>query len=99
MNLAWAAVLLASAALAQPAAPKPSQPELTGSLSYEVASRSGAVQSLKVTSGDGGSGPYKAVIVGDPPAPHPRPLPPPRPQALRCERENANRGLGQRRLP
>ena len=41
-------------------------PELTGSVTYEVASRSGIVQNLMFTIGDGGGGPYKSVLVGDP---------------------------------
>jgi dienelactone hydrolase len=45
---------------------EPGTPELTGSLSYEVSSRSGAVQNIVITVGDGGSGPYKSVLRGDP---------------------------------
>jgi dienelactone hydrolase len=40
-------------------------PELTGALSYDVASKSGAVQTIEVMIGDGGSGPYRSVLVGD----------------------------------
>jgi len=51
------------------AQPKPRPPELTGTLSYDIASPSGAVQNIVITVGDGGSGPYKAVLMGDPALP------------------------------
>jgi hypothetical protein len=41
-------------------------PELTGTVGFHVASGSGIVRSLIVTVGDGGTGPYKAVLMGDP---------------------------------
>jgi chlorophyllase-like protein len=44
-------------------------PELTGTIDFHVSSRSGMVQSLVVTVGDGGTGPYKAVLMGDPTLP------------------------------
>jgi hypothetical protein len=43
-----------------------SQPELAGSVSYEIASKSGMVQRVSITVGDGGSGPYKSALIGDP---------------------------------
>jgi hypothetical protein len=51
-----------AAALAQQQA---QEPELTGTIGFNVASRSGIVRSLVVTVGDGGTGPYKAVLIGD----------------------------------
>ncbi len=39
--------------------------ELTGNLSFDIASRSGLVRSVAITVGDGGSGSYKAIMVGD----------------------------------
>ena len=44
-------------------------PELTGTIGFNVASRSGIIQSVVVTVGDGGTGPYKAVLMGDPTLP------------------------------
>jgi hypothetical protein len=44
-------------------------PELTGTVGFNVASGSGIVRSLVVTVGDGGTGPYKAVLMGDPKLP------------------------------
>src|SRR5689334_16388712 len=41
-------------------------PELTGTLAFNVGSRSGRVERLAVTIGDGGTGPYQAVLMGDP---------------------------------
>jgi hypothetical protein len=60
--------LLVSVALAQGPAPAkiPTEPELVGTIPYEVASRNGVVQYLMIQVGDGGSGPYKAALVGDP---------------------------------
>lgn len=40
-------------------------PELTGTVAFEVTSKSGIVQNLMFTVGDGGSGPQKAAPVGD----------------------------------
>jgi hypothetical protein len=55
-------ILLAagSAAFAQ----KP--PDLTGTVSFDVGSASGRVESIAVQVGDGGSGKYKAILAGDP---------------------------------
>lgn len=44
-------------------------PELTGTLSYDVSSKNGSVQTIEVMIGDGGSGPYRSVLVGDPTLP------------------------------
>ena len=41
-------------------------PELTGTVAFNVGSRSGRVERLVVTIGDGGTGKYKAVLMGDP---------------------------------
>jgi len=41
-------------------------PELTGTLSFDIASRSGRVERLAVTVGDGGTGLYKAILAGEP---------------------------------
>ena len=41
-------------------------PELTGTVAFTTASRSGRVERLMVTIGDGGTGSYKAVLTGDP---------------------------------
>lgn len=40
--------------------------ELIGNLSCDINSKTGAVQSAVITIGDGGTGQYKAVMVGDP---------------------------------
>lgn len=45
------------------------QPEITGSVAFNVASKSGRVERLAVTVGDGGSGPYKAILWGEPTLP------------------------------
>ena len=44
-------------------------PELTGSVGFNVGSKSGRVERLAVTVGDGGSGPYKAILWGEPTLP------------------------------
>ena len=49
--------------------PQEPQPELAGTLSAEVSSKSGRVERISITVGDGGSGPYKAVLAGDPTLP------------------------------
>ena len=41
-------------------------PDLTGNLSFNVGSDSGRVERLAITIGDGGTGPYKAILFGDP---------------------------------
>ena len=45
------------------------QPDLTGAISFDVHSGSGRVETLAVTIGDGGTGPYKAILSGDPSLP------------------------------
>ncbi len=44
-------------------------PELTATVGFNVASKSGRVERLAVTIGDGGSGPYKAILWGEPALP------------------------------
>lgn len=39
--------------------------ELTGNLSFNITSRSGLVRSIAITVGDGGTGPYQSIMVGD----------------------------------
>jgi dienelactone hydrolase len=39
--------------------------ELTGQMSFDISSRSGIVRSVAITIGDGGTGPYKAIMAGD----------------------------------
>ena len=59
--------LLATGVFAQagrPEPPKPKQPELIGTMPW--ATNNAGVQYLMVQVGDGGSGPYHAVLVGDP---------------------------------
>jgi hypothetical protein len=59
--IALVAVLLtATVAIAQQ---KP--PELTGTVSFDVGSDSGRVERVAVQIGDGGRGPYKAILAGD----------------------------------
>jgi hypothetical protein len=41
------------------------QPDLTGSIGFTVHSASGRVETLAATIGDGGTGPYKAILSGD----------------------------------
>src|SRR5215467_16014927 len=41
------------------------QPDLTGAISFNVHSTSGRVETLAVTIGDGGTGPYKSILSGD----------------------------------
>ena len=59
-------VLIAAAAIGASVVLAAQQPELTGSVPFVVGSRSGIVQRVAVTVGDGGSGPYKAILAGDP---------------------------------
>jgi len=47
------------------AAAQQKQPDLVGTVNFNVGSASGRVESLVVTIGDGGTGNYKAVLVGD----------------------------------
>ena len=42
------------------------KPQLVGTIAFDVDSRSGRVETLEVTIGDGGTGPYKAILSGDP---------------------------------
>ena len=44
-------------------------PELTGTIAFDVDSRSGRVETLEVTIGNGGTGPYQAILSGDPSLP------------------------------
>ena len=44
-------------------------PELTGTLGFDVDSRSGRVERIAVQIGDGGTGRYKAILAGDPSLP------------------------------
>lgn len=60
---AWAAYFLMGP-LDLRAQAKP--PELVGVIAFDVGSRSGRIETLQVTIGDGGTGPYKAILSGDP---------------------------------
>lgn len=65
----WAtlcALLLASPFLV---AQRKKTPELTGTIAFDVDSRSGRVETLEVTIGNGGTGPYQAILSGDPSLP------------------------------
>ena len=62
------ALFLLMAAHALSAQPKKA-PALTGTIAFDVDSRSGRVETMEVTIGDGGTGPYKAILSGDPPLP------------------------------
>jgi dienelactone hydrolase len=63
--VALSALVLSSALYAQQAPPKiPTEPELVGTLPYSTTN--GPTQYIVVQVGDGGSGPYKSVLVGDP---------------------------------
>ena len=59
-------VLVSCMALGVPVAAQQKPPELTGTLSFDVGSGSGRVESLAVQIGDGGTGRYKAILAGDP---------------------------------
>ena len=48
------------------AAAQETVPELTGTLAFHVESASGRVERLAVMIGDGGTGPYKAILTGEP---------------------------------
>src|SRR5512142_2653725 len=62
---ALSALTLGSAIYAQQPAPKiPTEPELVGTLPWSTTN--GPTQYIVVQVGDGGSGPYKSVLVGDP---------------------------------
>ena len=66
---ALGALLLASSFLIGLIAQRKTGPQLTGTIAFDVESRSGRVESLEVTIGDGGTGPYKAILSGDPSLP------------------------------
>ena len=66
-SLLAASLLLPSLAIAQD-----DPPELTGSVPFNVTSKSGRLERVAVTIGDGGTGPYKAVLWGEPSC---RPMP------------------------
>jgi hypothetical protein len=51
------------------AAERKKAPELVGTVSFDVQSRSGRVETMEVTIGDGGTGPHKAILSGDPTLP------------------------------
>ncbi len=62
---ALSALVLCPAVCGQQAAPRvPPEPELVGTLPYSTTN--GPTQYIVIQVGDGGSGPYKAVLVGDP---------------------------------
>ncbi len=62
---ALSALVFGTAMYAQQAAPKiPTEPELVGTLPYSTTN--GPTQYIVIQVGDGGSGPYKSVLVGDP---------------------------------
>lgn len=44
-------------------------PELVGTVSFDIGSNQGRVETMEITIGDGGTGPYKAVLTGDPSLP------------------------------
>lgn len=62
------AALCFLAALLQ-AADEKKRPELIGTVAFDVGSQSGRIETLEVTIGDGGTGPYKAILSGDPSLP------------------------------
>jgi len=64
IGLLAASLLLPSLATAQD-----DPPELTGSVPFNVTSKSGRLERLAVTIGDGGTGPYNAVLWGEPTLP------------------------------
>ena len=55
--------------LAMPAEGRQKPPELTGTLTFDVGSASGRVESLAVQIGDGGTGRHRAILAGDPSLP------------------------------
>jgi hypothetical protein len=63
-SLLAASLLLPSLAIAQD-----DPPELTGSVPFNVTSKSGRLERVAVTIGDGGTGPWKAVLWGEPSLP------------------------------
>lgn len=65
MKIATLLLIAAHALIAQPK----KGPELTGTIAFDVDSRSGRIETMEVTIGDGGTGPYKAILSGDPTLP------------------------------
>ena len=63
------AATLLMAASACLVAQRKKAPELTGTIAFDVDSRSGRVETMEVVIGDGGAGPYKAVLTGAPSLP------------------------------
>jgi dienelactone hydrolase len=63
------AVVTSGATRALMQVPQEPPPELTGTLSARVANPGGRVDRIALTVGDGGSGPYKAILAGDPSLP------------------------------
>jgi hypothetical protein len=61
--------LIVLAAFAASVVAQSEQPDLVGTLSFDVGSDSGRVERLAVQIGDGGSGPYKAILAGEPSLP------------------------------
>ena len=55
--------------LAAPVVAQQRPPDLTGTLAFDVDSRSGRVERIAVQIGDGGTGRYKAILAGDPSLP------------------------------
>ena len=64
LGVALALALYTPAVLAQETIP-----ELTGTVAFNVESASGRVERLAVTIGDGGTGQYKAILMGEPSLP------------------------------
>ena len=62
-------IALALALYAGPVIAQETIPELTGTVAFNVESASGRVERLAVTIGDGGTGRYKAILMGEPSLP------------------------------
>jgi hypothetical protein len=56
---------LGLSALFELALAQQNQPDLTGTISFNIHSTSGRVETLAVTIGDGGTGPYKSILSGN----------------------------------
>ncbi|HYP08132.1 MAG TPA: hypothetical protein VER03_18005, partial [Bryobacteraceae bacterium] len=56
---------LSSLAPAQTREPAKKGPDIVGRIDFDIDSQSGRVETMEVTIGDGGSGPYKAILTGD----------------------------------
>lgn len=52
-------------ALSAESGAQPKKLDLVGTVSFDVGSRTGRVENIAVTIGDGGIGPYKAILAGD----------------------------------